>query len=88
MMESLRDLNYGSVVIKNSLSHAIWHWFKYVLGIGIGGLVIGVSALVYFTPQIPKFLSEKLPDINLTLKDGKVSTNIPEPYVWETKIWL
>lgn len=85
MMESLRDLNYGSVVIKNSLSHAIWNWFKYVLGIGIGGLVIGVSALVYFTPQIPKFLSEKLPDINLTLKDGKVSTNIPEPYVWGDK---
>jgi hypothetical protein len=85
MLESLKDLNYGEKIIKKSLGHAIWYWFKYVLGVGIGGLVIGISALVYFTPQIPKFLSEKLPDINLTLIDGEVSTNMPEPYVWGDK---
>ncbi len=78
MIESLRDLNYGSVVIKNSLSHAIWHWFKYVLGIGMCGLVIGISSLTYFTPQIPKFLQERFPVLPYTWDDGRVSVFLDE----------
>lgn len=85
MILALRDLNYSDKIIKFSLPQVIWHWFKYVLGIGILILVIGVCALVYFTPQIPKFLGDKLPEISLTIKDGQVSTNITEPYVWGDK---
>lgn len=85
MINSLRDLNYGKKIIELSLGQAIWYWFKYVLGLGIGGLVIGISVLVYYTPQIPKFLNDKLPEISLSIKDGEVSTSLPEPYIWGDK---
>lgn len=85
MIQSLKDLNYGNKIVKFSLPQVIWHWFKYVLGIGICGLVIGICALVYFTPQIPKFLSDKLPEVSLSIKDGQVSTNMIEPFIWGDK---
>ncbi|MBI5358115.1 DUF1189 family protein [Candidatus Amesbacteria bacterium] len=52
-----------------------WDWW----------LVIGISVLVYYTPQIPKFLNDKLPEISLSIKDGEVSTSLPEPYIWGDK---
>lgn len=85
MRELVKDVNYGSKVIKKSLSQVIWFWFKYVLMIGICGIVIGICALVYFTPQIPKFLSDRLPNIDLAIKDGLVSTTLTEPYIWGDK---
>ncbi len=82
MRESLKDLNYGAKIIKQTLAQVIWYWFKYVLMIGICVLGFGIFAVVYFTPQIPKFLSDKLPEVGLSIKDGQVSTNVTEPYVW------
>lgn len=41
MRELVKDVNYGSKVIKKTLVQVIWYWFKYVLAIGICGLVIG-----------------------------------------------
>jgi len=85
MRESLKDFNYGSKIIKRTLGQVVWYWFKYVLMIGILILVMGMFALVYFTPQIPKFLDNKLPEISLSIKDGQVSTSVAEPYVWGDK---
>ncbi len=83
MRELLKDLNYGSKVIKQTLGQVIWFWFKYVLAIGICGLVIGISALFYYTPQFPKLLTEKVPEVQFTIKNGKLTTNQQLPFKWD-----
>lgn len=69
-IESVKNLDYGPQILKLSLRQVIWYWFKYVLFIGILIFGLGISAVVYFTPQIPKFISEKAAEQPFVWKEG------------------
>ena len=81
---SLRDLKYGQTIVKRTAGQAFWYWTKYYLVLTVITLFIAVAALTYFVPQVSKFLSQKLPqDLAFTIKDGKLSSPLKQPLVYE-----
>lgn len=78
---SLQDLKYGAKIIKLSVGQTIWYWTRYLILFLILACVLGLAALVYYTPQLPKLANDNLPDITLSVKDGKASANVPQPFV-------
>lgn len=81
---SLRDLKYGQSILKRTAGHAYWYWTKYYLLLTAISLFMAVAALTYFVPQVSKFLSQKLPqDLAFTIKDGKLSSPLKQPLVYE-----
>lgn len=81
--KSLRDLHYGSEIIKRSVPEAFWYWLKYPLIIAIIALLIGIAMVTYFAPQIPKLADKYLPEGEFTVQDGLAETTIQQPLVWE-----
>jgi hypothetical protein len=49
--------------------------------LAILGLVAAFAALAYFTPQLSKLANQTLPDITISVKDGKATANVPQPFV-------
>ncbi|MEK7154632.1 MAG: DUF1189 family protein [Patescibacteria group bacterium] len=83
-LASLQDLKYGQTIIKKTVGQALWYWTKYYLLLTAISLFIAVAALTYFVPQVSKFLSQKLPqDLAFTIKDGKLSSPLKQPLVYE-----
>ncbi len=80
-IKSLRDVKYGKEIVKKSVGQALWYWTKYLLLIVGVGVVLAVAALTYYTPQLAKLAMVNLPDVTLSVKDGQVSTDVPQPFV-------
>ncbi len=78
---SIRNLEYGQQIVKKTVGQAFWYWFKYVLAISLVLVVMALASLTYFTPQLPKFAETMLPNISITVKDGKLTSTAPQPYV-------
>lgn len=78
---SVRDTKYGSVIVKRTVGESIWYWTKYLIAMVVIGVCMGIAALTYYVPQLPKVAMENLPDIQVAVKDGKFSTNAVEPFV-------
>ncbi len=76
---SIRDLEYGKEIVKKTVGQAFWYWFKYVLTISLVILGLSVATLTYLTPQIPQFAEKTLPDIQVHIKDGKLTTDAKQP---------
>lgn len=79
--KSLQDLKYGTQILKKTAGQCLWYWSQYLLLFLIVSCVLGLGILVYYTPQLPKLATDNLPDLTLTVKNGKASTNVPEPFV-------
>lgn len=76
---SVRDLDYGQVIIKKTVGQAFWYWFKFVLVIAVVLTVLAVASLTYFAPQLPKLVNKSVPDIKVSIENGKLSTNATQP---------
>ena len=90
-IESLKNLNYGVSIKKMTLGQALSYWVKYVILFAVLGLVVGIGAVVYFAPQIPKLVTEKAPEIDFAVKGGKLTTNQKLPFAWQdngTEIYI
>ncbi len=81
--ESLKNLDYGVQIKKMTVGQTLSYWSKYVLLIGILGLIIGIGAVVYFAPQTPKLITENVPDVQFEIKQGKLTTNQKLPFTWQ-----
>lgn len=80
----LRDLKYGQEIIKKTAGQSFWYWTKYFLLLTLISLFLAISALTYFVPQISKFISQKFPqDLAFTIKDGKLSSPLKQPLIYE-----
>lgn len=79
---SLKDLNYGKTIITKTVGQAIWYWTKYLLLISIIGFILSLGLLAYYTPQSHALAREHFPDIDLTLKAGKLTAS---PFTQEGK---
>lgn len=78
---SLGDFRYSSTIVGKTAGQAMWYWTKYLLLLVAILFVLSLGLLVYYTPQLPRLLNKNLPDIQLSVKKGQVSTNVKEPYV-------
>lgn len=76
--ESLRNLDYGTQIKKMTLGQTLTYWIKYIILIGICGLVIGIGAVVYFAPQIPKFVSDKTTEQPFIWKENGMEVYIDQ----------
>lgn len=79
--KSLQDLKYGEEIGKRTIGQALWYWTKYLLLFAVIAILGGVATLTYYTPQIGGLLAANLPDIALSVKNGQVETNVPQPFV-------
>lgn len=80
-IRSWRDLGYGNQIVKKTFGQTLWYWTKYYIFILLAMAGIGVASLVYITPQLSRMAQDKLPDVSFDIKDGKLSTTVPEPYL-------
>lgn len=78
---SLQNLKYGPQILKKTGGQVLWYWSQYLILFLIGACILGLSVLVYYTPQLSRLASENLPDVSITVKNGQASTNVPEPFV-------
>lgn len=84
-LESLRNLDYGVQIKKMTLGQTLSYWIKYIILIAGLGLVIGIGAVVYFAPQIPKLVTEKMPDLPYSWQDNGTEINFDkEKIVFKT----
>lgn len=79
---SVRDLDYGAKIVGRSVKEVFWYWYKYVLLFATIMLFLALGGVAYFTPQLTKIAQDKLPEFDLAVRDGKASTNIPQPQVY------
>ena len=81
-LTSLQDKNYGQVISQKSLRQAIWYWTKYLLLLTLIPIVLGLIALTYFVPQLPKLLDTTLPDFSLAIRNNRLVQFAPQPFSW------
>ncbi|MEK7504270.1 MAG: hypothetical protein AAB550_02110 [Patescibacteria group bacterium] len=95
--ESLKNLDYGVQIKKMTLGQALTYWSKYIILIGILALVIGIGAVVYFAPQAPKLITEKMPELPYSWQDNgteisidkeKIVFKTPDGKIQEVKVAL
>lgn len=81
-LSSLGDLGFGRVIVTRTTGQALWYWTKYVLF--VAGLVWAVVAgmLAYYAPQLPRLLTQYLPQLELTVSGGRVTSQTAQPFVW------
>ncbi len=78
---SIRDLGYGQAIVAKTVGQAFWYWFKYVLVVTIVLIGLAIASLTYFAPQLPKLVAKFVPDIGVSIADGKLSTNATQPLI-------
>jgi len=78
---SIRDLKYGQVIVKKTVGQAFWYWFKYVLSVTLIFVGLAIASLTYFAPQLPKLVAKSVPDIWVSITNGKLSTNATQPLI-------
>ena len=78
---SLQDFTYGKVILKKTIGQSLWYFCKYLLLFGIAGLILALGLLSYFTPQFSRLVDQNFPDVKLSVTDGQVTTNLPQPFV-------
>lgn len=78
---SLQDLKYGNEIVKKTVGESLWYWSKYLLISSVVGLVISLGILAYLVPQSGGFAEKNFPDLEARIKDGKVETNVQQPFV-------
>lgn len=78
---SITDLKYGQTIVKKTVGQAFWYWLKYLLTVTVVGVVLALAALAYFTPQIPALSERFVPDMEIQITDGKLSSNVPQPLI-------
>lgn len=76
--ESLKNLDYGTQIKKMTLGQTLSYWSKYIILLGICGLVVGIGAVVYFAPQIPKFVSDKTTEQPFIWKENGMEVYIDQ----------
>jgi hypothetical protein len=81
--KSIGDLSYGKQLIKRTVGESFWYWFKYPLTIAILILVLGVAAVTYFSPQVPRLAEKYIPEGEFSVIGGKADTTVKQPFVWE-----
>ena len=78
---SLSSKAYGREIVKKTVRQSIWYWSKYVIAVGVLFFVISLGLVFYYTPQAARLLDENLPNLDLTVKDGKASSSVNQPYL-------
>jgi maltodextrin utilization protein YvdJ len=78
---SLKDANYGNIIITKKIPQTIWYWSKYLLIVSIIPAVLDIGSITYFVPQIPKLSSQYLPEGSISIKNGQLSSTIKQPYL-------
>lgn len=78
---SLSSKIYGREIIKKTVRQSIWYWSKYVIAVGVLFFVILLGLVFYYTPQAARLLDENLPNLDLTVKDGKAFSSVNQPYL-------
>lgn len=79
---SLKDKQYGNVIVSKRMMPVIWYWTQYLLIFTVIPWLIFVFLLTYFLPQLPRAIKDYLPDAAVSLKDGRFSTTLqPQPYI-------
>lgn len=81
-INSVRDLEYGSKIVERSVKSVFWYWYKYVLLFAGIMLFLALGSVVYFTPQLTKIASEKLPAFDLSVLDGLATTTMKQPQMF------
>jgi hypothetical protein len=82
-IRSIQDRSFGREIINKSLSQVTWYWTKYLIVIASITALLGLCLLTYFVPQLPRLAQQNLPDINIQIKDGKLITDLTEPFIQE-----
>lgn len=78
---SIRDLGYGQAIVKKTMGQAFWYWFKYVLAVTLVLVGLAIASLTYFAPQLSKLVAKSVPDIGVSIQNGKLSTNAIQPLI-------
>lgn len=78
---SLGDFKYGNTIVGKTAGQAMWYWTKYLLLFAGLLVILSLGLLVYYVPQIPSLADKNFPDIEVSIKNGQVSTTASEPYV-------
>ncbi|MDO8488487.1 MAG: DUF1189 family protein, partial [bacterium] len=78
---SVRNLEYGQQIIKKTVGQTVRYWMQYVLAISALLLILALSVVVYFTPQVPKLVERIVPQMTIEVIDGKLSTDLHQPFV-------
>lgn len=80
---SLSHLEYGQTILTKKTSSVFWYWLKYPLIFAILILFGVLASVSYFTPQLSKLASEKLPQFDLTVQKGVASTKMTQPQIFK-----
>lgn len=81
---SLKNPNFGRVILSRTFGQAVWYWTQIFFVLSLIPAIIILLAVTYFTPQLPRFVREKIPDGYVQIKSGKLETN--QNQVFKTNI--
>jgi len=77
---SIKDANYGQVIITKSIKQVLWYWSKYLIFISIIPIIVAIFAFTRYLPESPKFIRDQFPEGKLTVKNHQLSTTVKEPF--------
>ena len=82
---SLQDLKYGEKIVVKTVRQCIWYWSQYFIVLALITWILIIAVVTYFTPQLSKIVNDKLPDVDIAIKDGLVESSVPQPYIFKDK---
>ena len=77
---SLQDKTYGAKIVLLPWPKVVWYWTKYLLLFSLIPLVLVIAGFTHFIPQFPRLAKDRLPDGEINLRNGRLSTTISQPF--------
>jgi hypothetical protein len=79
---SIIDKQYGNVIVAKKLREALWYWTKYLILFTVLPVILFIFLITYFVPQLSKLASSQLPEVTVSLAQGKLSVDPYKPLVF------
>lgn len=76
---SIRNKDYGRVIIHKSFKQVIGYWLKYVLIFSVVPVIIIIAVMTYFIPQLPRLIKDNIAPGEVRVEKGKFSSTYHQP---------
>ncbi len=81
---SLTNKQFGNRIVGARTRKVVQYWLTSILLLSLIPILISLSLITYFVPQIPKKLKDHLPDGEISVKQGVLSTSFGEKFTWKS----
>lgn len=79
-IHSIKDANYGNVIIEKGIKYCVHYWLNYLVAITLIPIVLFIGLVTYLVPQLSKLITISIPSGKVEISNGKLISNVKQPF--------